>query len=232
MCILLFPSCPSEIFGVYPFEIARHTRIVDMSRTELHRTLGNIPEHLSIRCIVLFYRERQRQLNDCLTKLREFYSSDIVIIGGVIDRIRSNDETLSTCHSCGFVLTGDRQHLRIRQVVLEQHISTREAIRDRLKQLAFTDEQPSTMSFGVQVSCVARGSDFYQQQSNVECNEFRQLYPRTPLIGIFGKGELGHDYLPNSDGKLPNDASLTHSRSVNDLFRTYSSVFSHISIRM
>ena len=108
-------------------------------------------------------------------------------------------------------------HLNIRQIVLESHLQTIEQINSKLTKLK-SNEDSSKFSFAIQLSCVARGEDFYGNE-NVECTQFRNLFPRTPLIGIFGNGEIGHDYLSNES-----------IQSADDLFLTYSTVFTLISI--
>jgi len=230
MGILLFSKFPSNIFGIYPFEIPRNTQIpADMSRSDLHRLLGGVPNDIPIRCVILFMTRRQSHTLDCIKKLLEYYPSEIVIIGGFVDKIyydnRQNQQHKSS-NTHGIVLTGDPNHLNIRQVVLENHIDKREDIKTKLKQLK-SNEKKSSLSFGIQVSCVARGSDFYNDEHNVECSEFRNLFPNTPLIGIFGNGEIGHDYLPKE-----NQVSEKQFETTENLFLTYSSVFSLISINL
>jgi len=136
----------------------------------------------------------------------------------MIDKINQKKSS----NTCGIVLTGDKNHLNIQQIVLENHIHKREDIKNKLKQLKSIENQ-STISFGIQVSCVARGKDFYNNEQNVECTEFRNLFPNTPLIGIFGNGEIGHDYLPNSQQQIETNR---------DLFLSYSTVFSFISLNI
>ena len=230
MGILLLPKFPSNILGIYPFEIPRQTQIsADMSRTDLHHLLGHVPEDAPIRCVIFFIARAHLQTLSCIAKLHEYYPSDIVIIGGFVDKLhydnRQNQPHQSS-NVCGIVLTGDRNHLNIRQAVLESHVDKREDIKNKLNQLK-SNEKKSTLSFGIQVSCVARGSDFYNDEQNVECSEFRKLFPQTPLIGIFGNGEVGHEYLPKE-----NQTSPQQSQTAGDLFLTYSSVFSLISINI
>jgi F-box protein 22 len=226
MGILLFPKFPSNIFGIYPFEIPRNTQIpADMSRSDLHHLLGGVPNDIPIRCVIFFIVRRHSHALDCIAKLLEYYSSEIVIIGGFVDKIHYDNRQNQSHKSpniCGIALTGDKNHLNIRQIVLESHIDKREDIKNKLKELKSNNEKKSNLSFGIQVSCVARGSDFYNDEHNVECSEFRNLFPNTPLIGIFGNGEIGHDYLPKEK----------QFETKKDLFLTYSSVFSLISINL
>lgn len=47
-----------------------------------------------------------------------------------------------------------------------------------------------------QVSCCGRGKDYHRQE-NFESNMFLKEFPNVPLVGFFGYGELGVDYLPD-----------------------------------
>lgn len=237
MGILLLPTLPSNILGIYPFEIPNKTPIPShMSRSDLHQLLGCVPDDLPIRCVIFFCTPRlpQTHTTNCIRKLFEYYPSEVAVIGGYINKSRYDDRQTERKHStssaCGIVLTGDRSHLNIRQVVLNNQIQTREEIREKLKELKSFENQHCCLSFGIQISCVARGADFYHQESNVECTEFRTLYPHTPLIGIFGNGELGHDYLPKENQTSTSQTKTTES--VEDIFHSYSTIFSLISIRM
>lgn len=225
MGILLLPKFPSNVFGIYPFELPHRTAIpADISRADFYQLLGHVPTDVPIRCVVFFLTRPHHHADTSLRKLLEYHSPNIVIIGGFIDKIHY-DNRHDTPHKaspvCGIVLTGDEHHFNIQQVVLPPDLNRREDIENKLKAL----QTKSTFSLGIQVSCVARGSEFYQNQQNIECSTFRHLFPHTPLIGIFGNGEIGHDYLPR---EIPLEQNQFPAKD--DLFLTYSSVFSLISI--
>ena len=234
MGILFFPKVSLDVLGMYPFKFSCHTQIpADMSRSDLHRLLGCVPDHKSIRCVVFFFSERQPLIARSIRKLHEFYSSSVAIIGGSVNKVyyddRQDQRQSSLQTACGIVLTGDPNYLNIRQVVLEGDANTREVIRDKLKQLK-SNENNQCLSFAIQVSCVARGSDFYDEEKNVECSEFRSLFPGTPLIGLFGNGEIGHDYILDDSQTLQQQIKAKHAND--DLFRSYSTVFSLIVLRL
>ncbi|CAF1103252.1 unnamed protein product [Rotaria sp. Silwood1] len=235
MGILLFPKLPSNVLGIYPFEISYNTKIsADMSRSDMHHLFGCVPDDIPIRCIIFFFTQRQSHSVDCIKKLLEYYPSNVAIIGGFVNKIRYNDRQSqfkpSLYNTSGIVLTGDPNHLNIKQILLESHIDTRESVKDKLKQLK-SIESNRCLSFAIQVSCVARGSDFYNGEKNVECTEFRNLFPKTPLIGIFGNGELGYDYLLN-DNQISTQEQINTKKDINDVFHAYSTVFSLITLRM
>ena len=48
-------------------------------------------------------------------------------------------------------------------------------------------------SLAFMYACAARGTDHYGKE-NVESAAFRKHFPTTPLLGIFGNGEIGYDY--------------------------------------
>ena len=50
-------------------------------------------------------------------------------------------------------------------------------------------------------ACCGRGEKFYKGKRNLESEVFRKLYPNTPLLGIFGFGEIGLTYLPTATVK-------------------------------
>lgn len=64
------------------------------------------------------------------------------------------------------------------------------------------------------VSCVGRGEKFYSNK-NVESQIFKQVFPKVPIGGFFGNGELGLD-LQSTEGQPLKDSHFLHS---------YSSVF-------
>lgn len=226
--MLFLPNFPSNTLGIYPFQIPSNAQIAsDMSRSELHRFLGSVPDDVPIRCVVFFFVQRQSYAVGCIKKLLEYYPSQVAIIGGFVDKINYDDRQIHPIpilhDACGIVLTGDPNHLHIGEILLENHIRTREQIREKLSELKYL-ETNSYLSFAIQVSCIARGSNYYNDEQNVECSEFRRLFPNTPLIGVFGNGELGHDYLPSSN------QTTTEQPAGRNLFRGYSTVFTLISL--
>lgn len=235
MGMLLFPKFPPNVLGIYPFEIKPSEKIPNnMSRSDLHRLFGGVPDDIPIRCIIIFFTERQVYIYKLITKIFEHYYPNVAIVGGFSEKNRFNDrknqQRLPLYNTSGLVLTGDREHLNVKQVLLKSLKDTRETIREKLKQLQST-EYHNCLSFGIQVSCVGRGAGIYNNEKNVECSEFKNLFPKTPLIGIFGNGEVGNEYLSNDNQPSQNDASSIDEKVMNAC-HSYSTVFSLISLRM
>ncbi|CAL1268837.1 unnamed protein product [Larinioides sclopetarius] len=78
--------------------------------------------------------------------------------------------------------------------------------------------------------CVGRGYYFHEDH-NVESAIFSKLYPKVPIIGVFGEGEIGVNYIPNVTlenkklkiGKFKNSKRFLHG---------YTTIFVLISIKM
>ena len=60
---------------------------------------------------------------------------------------------------------------------------------------------PTTNSCAFMFACCGRGKFFHNNTGNVESKCFKALYPYTPLIGMFGEGEFGWNYLSNEKAK-------------------------------
>ena len=85
-----------------------------------------------------------------------------------------------------------------------------------------------------------RGKHFHNDKTNVESKCFRTIFPNTPLIGIFGEGEFGWNYLPkenNSRSKFTpkeEERYLNHRRfdqlREEDVCHSYTTVFVVLSI--
>ena len=72
------------------------------------------------------------------------------------------------------------------------------------------------------------GSNFYKRKHNVESEAFRQIFPQTPLIGIFGQGEIGLTYLPNEKSiDTFSDPSASKRRKLQEEERFSHQEFSH-----
>ncbi|GFR20079.1 hypothetical protein TNCT_585731 [Trichonephila clavata] len=84
--------------------------------------------------------------------------------------------------------------------------------------------------FAFMFACIGRGYSFHQEH-NVESSIFCKMYPNIPLIGLFGNGEVGYNYLPN----FPIEKTLragSFARYERKFLHGYTSVFVLISLKM
>ena len=94
---------------------------------------------------------------------------------------------------------------------------------------------PNSNSCAFMFACCGRGKHFHNDKSNVESKCFKDIFPNTPLIGIFGEGEFGWNYLPTdknstrkSDGSFLDRSFLDATRLKElkeDLCHSYTTVF-------
>ena len=85
-------------------------------------------------------------------------------------------------------------------VLLPTSLNTRSKVEQELKKLKSVDfNEKSSCAF--MFACCGRGKTFFKGKPNVESEVFKQLYPNTPLLGIFGNGEIGLTYLPEETTK-------------------------------
>lgn len=99
----------------------------------------------------------------------------------------------------GLALSGPK--VQGASVLLEQDVSnskTAEATIRRLKAAKI----PERNTLGFMFACVGRGQHYYNNQTNVEADAFRKVFPNTPLFGLFGNGEIGCDRIVKDDYTL------------------------------
>lgn len=64
----------------------------------------------------------------------------------------------------------------------------------KLKDCGLNERQSCAFMF----ACCGRGRNFYRNKGNVESAAFYKMFPNTPLLGIFGGGEIGFTHIPGS----------------------------------
>lgn len=77
-------------------------------------------------------------------------------------------------------------------------------------------------------TCIGRGFHHYGV-SNVESAVFRQFFPKTPLVGFFGTGEVGFTHLP-SEGKVCENGKVDNNRTLPKLYHTYTTIICLLSV--
>lgn len=174
---------------VKPFHFCKHT----LNDTSLEQAglLGN-PD---LKVVLLFgYMAYKSGASRFLNQLLEPLShTNALIAGGHVERAFFPHRDCCSAGAYGVVglaLSGSR--VQGASVLLEQEVSSvtaAEAVLQRLKAAHI----PEHNTFGLMFACVGRGHSYYNNQRNVEAGAFRKLFPRVPLFGFFGNGEIGCD---------------------------------------
>ncbi|XP_056604809.1 F-box only protein 22 [Triplophysa dalaica] len=184
---LLFPAMDGV--SIRPFHFCKKS----ISETAIEEAgLINNP---NLKVVLLFDYETYkpgggRFLNKLLKPLSQ---SNVLIVGGQVERVFTNDVTCCSPGSFGAVgLTFSGSKIQGASVLLEQDVSSPKAAEDTIQRLKAANI-PERNTMGFMFACVGRGHNTYNNQRNVEANAFRKIFPNVPLLGFFGNGEIGCD---------------------------------------
>lgn len=117
--------------------------------------------------------------------------------------------------------------LKVASIIIEEHVNNRKEVEATIRQLKnckLSEEQ----SFAFMFACIGRGSTHYGI-SNVEADVFRKFFPKTPLLGFFGNGEVGFTYLPK-DGEPPVHSMPNSERMLPKLYHAYTTIICLLSV--
>jgi len=161
------------------------SNILEIERTKLIiQTLGNITK-------------RNVAIGGCIGHLAHDSAdssyTDLKDMLQESDRFYTTDEPGKYGRTVGLLFSGSG--VKAASVLLRQPFNTKSKVEQELKKLkdvSFNEKKSCAFMF----ACCGRGQNFYKGKSNMESNVFKQLYPNTPLLGIFGNGEIGLTYLP------------------------------------
>lgn len=208
LSLLLMPSCHWPDLDIYTFHAGRDLKdflgeiVVGNPTTEpdaekLAR-VTNIPSDKHPKLVLLFHLEihGDRDTDLCAAIVKHYGS--VVVAGGFVDHLmvagheeeaRGTEVILHGVAFCG-------EHLKVASVLLPHEINDADAALCEIAKLK-TANIPEQNTIGFMFACIGRGQYHYDRQVNVEANAFHKLFPKTPLLGFFGNGELGYEYLPN-----------------------------------
>ena len=94
----------------------------------------------------------------------------------------------------GVAFCGEK--IKMASVVLRSSVRTSKDAENVILKLKRSNiPEDNTVAF--MFACIGRGHSYYNGQGNVEADAFHKVFPKTPLFGFFGNGEVGFDYLPD-----------------------------------
>ncbi len=143
-------------------------------------------------------------------------------------------ESSSRCtHNAEPVLKGIAicgEDIQVASVVLRQNTRHRRDLDASMKKLKDTGIRVNKHTVAFMFACVARGRHMHKK-SNVEATVFRNHFPRVPLFGFFGNGEIGYDYLPDYTPPGNDEGySVLSGGDLPEMYRSYSTVFVILSL--
>ena len=96
----------------------------------------------------------------------------------------------------------------VTSTVLNADVNQPADIEKCLLRLSPSGTPPSGKSVGLMFACMGRGHRFYNGTVGVESAVFKRFYPRVPLFGFFGSGEIGYGFPLSSDNRCSTDGTL------------------------
>ena len=132
------------------------------------------------------------------------------------------------------------KNIEVASVVLKASVKHKCDIDAKMKTLKDTGIRVNKHTVAFMLACVGRGHHLHNA-SNVEADIFKKHFPRVPLFGLFGNGEIGYDYLPDytAPGKDSTYTVMTESYDADDDMRiwdlpemhhSYSTIFVVLSL--
>lgn len=112
----------------------------------------------------------------------------------------TGERAASYKRSVGLVFAGDG--IEAASVILPPNVRNPNKVTKQLLKLKASKnlgdlDNPDSRSFAFMFACCGRGKQFHNDKGDVESKCFKTLFPNTPLMGIFGEGEFGWNYMPD-----------------------------------
>ena len=147
-----------------------------------------------------------------------------------------NSEPFFSCSPCEsasllcIALSGENVH--VRSVVIKEEICAAAEVEKKVKNLKDC-KVPEERSFAFMFACIGRGKAHYQAE-NVESQVFRKHFPKTPLFGFFGNGEIGfnalQEYRPSLSDQERDSESVSLTQHHPKLHHAYTTILVLVSV--
>lgn len=119
------------------------------------------------------------------------------------------------------------RRLKVASVILSSSVKTLQKVEDRIKTLRSNVTQSKT-SFAFMFACLGRGEGLHDVR-NVESSMFRKHFPTTPLVGLFGNGEIGCDFC-DAGQQTSVQSDFKRKKIQTKLYHSYTTVFIVFSV--
>ncbi|KAJ8029522.1 F-box only protein 22 [Holothuria leucospilota] len=161
-----------------------------------------------VKCVVLFGGASPYFSQNVAEELQKTFHERLgrvpVIAGALVRTVEATESLLMG----GLVFAGPK--VKAASVLLDEYVNTRDEIKKELTHLKSLSLE-SGKSVAFMLACIGRGFNHYEEQ-NLESEVFHEFFPKTPLFGMFGNGEVGchnlsqitKDEVPCKNSDLPN----------------------------
>ena len=125
----------------------------------------------------------------------------------------------------GFVIAGE--HVQAASVLLPRKVRSEKKIiveLQKLKDSGICEEN----SFAFMFACCGRGENHYRGKTGLEAATFNKMFPRTPLVGVFGNGEIGISHIPDFK-KLSETSERVNALKPGQFLHSFTTIFVMVS---
>ncbi|KAH7979563.1 hypothetical protein HPB49_009886 [Dermacentor silvarum] len=217
---MLLPARLPEGVRAQPFLVRRdhispENRPNDWFATDMFKNLVGLPvgeEAVDVKCVLWFtvsdvaFGENYQLMYDMVTDVVASCGMRRFALGGaVLEQMTVNNGLNGIDHSilcAGLCFSGDS--VRSASKVVSPSVKGAETVERELTKFRLDsgfDSWDKSCTFGFMFACVARGAR-HHGKTNVEADAFARVFPGVPLMGVFGNGEIGVNYLPTDQQLL------------------------------
>ncbi|XP_023240337.1 F-box only protein 22-like [Centruroides sculpturatus] len=225
---LFLPMLPG--IEIYQFSISKsHEKALrknDNVNSFVYELMG-IPKDKHLGCLLIFFQHNPDNLLTAKTIIEHYLTkqdNQLAIGGAVVDKIAAPTKNGEEAYKLftGLAFAGD--NIQTASIILDKDINTEEKVLAKLTKLKNCNI-PENNCIAFMFACCGRGCGLYNK-SNVEAEAFHKIFPNVPLFGLFGRGEIGNEYLPQNGKKV-------HSNFDKDdnWYHGYTTIFVLISLQ-
>ncbi|XP_050049582.2 F-box only protein 22-like [Dermacentor andersoni] len=217
---MLLPARLPEGVRAQPFLVRRdhvspENRPSDWFATDMFKSLVGLPvgeEAVDVKCVLWFtvsdvaFGENYQLMYDMVTDVVASCGMRRFALGGaVLEQMTVNNGLNGIDHSilcAGLCFSGDS--VRAASKIVAPSVKGAEAVERELAKFRLDtgfDGWDKSCTFGFMFACVARGAR-HHGKTNVEADAFARVFPGVPLMGVFGNGEIGVNYVPTDQQLL------------------------------
>jgi F-box protein 22 len=235
--VLLLPNMPGVSFHTFQLDENQVTRLQNCDPRDLNpdviEEMTRIPTGESVQCLLLFCRETTcavPAIEHLVALLQNRQEETMAVAGGLINDVGGVRRHCPVIVGVAFLGEG----MCVASTVLGQDVATERDADRAVQELKAHTVSSYSNSIGLMFACVGRGRHHYQGKRNVESAAFRRHFPRTPLLGYFGNGEIGFKLLPDVKGnkKLadgPTRGSKKKRTDIPIIVHSYTTIMVHIA---
>ncbi|XP_026288729.1 F-box only protein 22 [Frankliniella occidentalis] len=193
MSAALFPNSPGV--KIVRFKMTKQELFQKRSSTELAKDLG-IPSNMLIQALALFtgHRVRENELSMLVAHLQARQEHRFAVAGGIGEKADGIE---------GLVFLGD--DVAAVSLIIPETVTEKDTVVEHVTKIKNCN-LPSERSMCLMFTCLGRGTMWYLGENNVESSIINKMFPQSPVIGFFGRGEIGLNFLCNfpahQDSKL------------------------------